>query len=58
MNIKRLSNIILYVPGEAYERVFKKAEITTTILFLPRYLGTLLIPCGPSPFVYQNQCTK
>ena len=58
VDIKRLSNIILYVPGGACGRVFKKAKITVAILFLSRGLGILLIFCGPSPFVCQNQCTK
>ena len=42
------------MPGGACEKVFKKAETTTAILFLPRGLGTLLISCEPSSFVCQN----
>ena len=52
MKIKRISNIILYVPEGPLGRVFKKVGITATILFIPNNLGIGLISWGPSPFVY------
>ena len=54
VDIKRLFNIILYVLGGAYRRVFKKAKTTIVILFLPKGLGNLLIPYELSSFAYQN----
>ena len=44
VDIKRLSNITLHVPGGPLGRVFKKYIITVTILFFPKGLGTLPIP--------------
>ena len=53
MEIKRLFNIILYVPEGPLGKIFKRAKTTTTtVLFIPNDLGIKSIPWGPSPFVY------
>ena len=52
MEVKRLSNIILYVFEEPLGRVFKRVKITAIILFVFNGLGIRLISWGLSPFVY------
>ena len=58
VDIKRLSSVTLYVPGGASDYIPKRYITTAAVLFLPKALGILPMPCEPSPFACRAQERK
>ena len=58
VDTKRLSSVTLKVLGGLSGSVLKRNATTAAVLFFPRGLGTLSMPCGPSPFACQAQERK